>query len=586
MTLPDVFLTSAHAISQSVPKAQPSGPFISIENFESTLTDSEIPNFTEPATLTAMRKLGLVPKDLCKVTDKSVSDFPDLPEVRAHVKETIEKRRQMRISQIKEIREAILSERQVETVSEEPVFDDSKITAEMKEREERENRRIERMQQKEIESLIISELTRQKILRQELERQAQFQRALAEREAETKKRLAEDAARRKEKEQRVIARIEAKDKEALAKQRENERQAEERLKQEEEERRKLAREKAAAEQERLRKAAQRREDVEEQLKKEQRAARQKEMELAKRDADRAKKNLEDTQKARAERQERLIQTKQRLADAAEREQEMLERKRKELLKKEAEARQRLASFQARKKAAILEQQEKIKAETLKHLEYSKKLEEDEQKKNLAILTRQAAHEERLQKVFSEREQRIHQAKMAEKERIATVAERRAKSEASLSDLCQKMEVEDAEVEERVKQIRHENKIERLKKIAERQLLLRTMDENAKALERKREFENAEILRKKMEREKKALLLMELQRVLGKKRKEAALQSQFRRTEVLSEFKEFLKEGGEPNLEALATRFNLDLEEIKKKVEEGNRRPLSAHTESTSEASTG
>jgi len=60
--------------------------------------------------------------------------------------------------------------------------------------------------------------------------------------------------------------------------------------------------------------------------------------------------------------------------------------------------------------------------------------------------------------------------------------------------------------------------------------------------------------------------MELHRVMAKKRKEASIQTSFKRTEILREFKEFMKEGGEPNLDALAQRFNLDLDSIREKVE--------------------
>jgi hypothetical protein len=577
MTLPELFVTEA---AQSIPDTlakpslKPSVPLISIENFEHNLLDHEIPTFTEPATLTAMRKLGIIPRDLRKVTDASVSDFPDLSAVREHVKDTMTRRRAHRIEQIIEVRNSILANSDTESDRPLPLFADSKITAEMKEREERENQRIERMQQKAIESLIISELTRQKILKQDFERQKQLQISLAQREAEASKKREEEQSRRKKKEEEVFKRLEIREREMIRKQKRNEKEHDERLKQDEEQRKKLAKERAVAEQERLKKVAERHEEIAARLRQEYRKAAQKEKEFAERDKERAKKNAQDLQQTRMERQARVVQTKQRIAIAAHKEQEMLESKRIELLRKEEDARERLSEFQQKKKAELKAQQEKNREDVQKRRAYSKVLEAEERKKREEIIAKQALYEERLSKVLDEKEKRIEQAKRDESVRIAAIAERKAKSEMNASKLQRQMEQEDMEIEERVRQIKHENKIERMKKIAERQLLLKTMEENAKSLERKREYETAEILRKKLEREKKALLVMEFQRLIGKKRKQTALQNAFRRADVMEEFKGLIQEGGKPDLEVLAQRFNLDMNVMRQKVEEGRHPELS------------
>jgi hypothetical protein len=200
------------------------------------------------------------------------------------------------------------------------------------------------------------------------------------------------------------------------------------------------------------------------------------------------------------------------------------------------------------------------------LRYARQLEAEERCRQEQILERQRCHSARLTQLKAERRERIRNAQLAERHRIEEVAERRAKSEMSQVALVKRLEAEDAEMERRVAEIRHENKVDRMKKIAERQLLLRTMEENARALERRRQYEDAALLRRKLERERKAFLLMELRRLMARKKRDASIQTTFKRTEVLSEFREFMGEGGEPNLEALAKRFGLDLGTIRDKVE--------------------
>ena len=96
-----------------------------------------------------------------------------------------------------------------------------------------------------------------------------------------------------------------------------------------------------------------------------------------------------------------------------------------------------------------------------------------------------------------------------------------------------MEKKDREASERIAQIKHQNEIKRLNKIADQLLLQKSMEDNSKALERKRQFEQEEIVKKKQEREQKALLKMQLSESLGRKRRESSIQTTFKRTEIIN-----------------------------------------------------
>lgn len=59
--------------------------------------------------------------------------------------------------------------------------------------------------------------------------------------------------------------------------------------------------------------------------------------------------------------------------------------------------------------------------------------------------------------------------------------------------------------------------------------------------------------------------MQLNESLSKKRRESSIQTTFKRTEIINSFKEFMKEGGNPDVEELAKKYNIDIESLKKRV---------------------
>jgi hypothetical protein len=282
----------------------------------------------------------------------------------------------------------------------------------------------------------------------------------------------------------------------------------------------------------------------------------------------------------------MDESKRRLIEAAEKEQQILEQKRQDLLMRERKAQERFTEFQREKRAQLQKQQEKVQADAVKHHAVAEHLADLQQKKKEQILATQAGHSLRISKVLSERNARISKAKQDELARINAVNERRVQSQMSTAQLAKQVEQEDEETARRVAKIKHDSQVNRLKRIADRQLLIRIMDENAKALERRKAYESAEMIRKKVEREKKAMLLVELQQAFGMKRKAASIRTMFKRNDVRQEFREFLKEGGAPNLEALAERFNLDLDALKQKVEAGPRATLAPATDDAPAQSTG
>ncbi|OHT03196.1 hypothetical protein TRFO_29505 [Tritrichomonas foetus] len=62
------------------------------------------------------------------------------------------------------------------------------------------------------------------------------------------------------------------------------------------------------------------------------------------------------------------------------------------------------------------------------------------------------------------------------------------------------------------------------------------------------------------------MMKELNKSLGKKRRETSIQTTFKRTEIINSFKELMKEGGNPDIEELARKYDIDLESLKARID--------------------
>jgi hypothetical protein len=188
---------------------------VGILNFEDHFRDDQIPVFTEPSTLAAMERLVIEPRDLLRPQESDLAGLPNIPKVRARATGILLKRREMLIRQIIAEREAVFEEerrsRRSESarLSEDDSFRDDTAVREAA------IKRIERMQQREIEQLIISELIREQTLREEeemRERREMHQRELAH---EVRLKQAADAERRRQKNETMLARIQERERELL-----------------------------------------------------------------------------------------------------------------------------------------------------------------------------------------------------------------------------------------------------------------------------------------------------------------------------------------------------------------------------------
>jgi len=562
-----VFLTegrSKNLISDSEPEKPKIEGVVSIENFQS-LYPTGIPVFTEEETISAMKKLGITADELKYPSDGDYAGFPDVAEVRKHVETQLLERRNKKIQLISNVRNLIIKRKSHQDLdTNRPVSE--KINHALKEMEERDESRLIKLQQKEIESLIISELMRQKMIKQEQERIESVQQAISKRKEEHMSKINEEVKRRKEKELKVLERIEQREKEIVEKQQQRESEAETRKKAEQEEQRQRRILANQAEIERLKKIDNMKMQLEKQLKEEQAKAALKELEIKKREEDRVMQNQKEQEEHKTQIIKRMSEGKKRAEHNTLRERQLLEEKRNKIFEKEMKAKERLDLFQNKKRQTIESSKKKNYDDSEKHHKIAEKLKQDMENKRESILEKQEKHYEKLAKLQEMKKQKIIQAQEEEEKRIREVIEKREqalKEQAAIQEKLLKKYDEDTE---RVNLVKKEHEIEILKKAATTRLKTQITEENAKFLQKQKEIMLEDKILEKEEREAKALAKVDLKRRLGQKRKEAMIQSIFKKQTALSEFREILSQGGEPDIEALAKRFNLDIDELRQKVD--------------------
>jgi hypothetical protein len=139
---------------------------VEILNFKDHFRVDQIPVFTEPSMLAAMERLVIEPRDLLRPQESDLAGLPNVPKVCARATGILLKRRAMLIQQIVAEREAVFQEEwrsrcsESARLSEDDSFRDDAAVREAA---------IERMQQWEIEQLILAERVREQTLREEEE---------------------------------------------------------------------------------------------------------------------------------------------------------------------------------------------------------------------------------------------------------------------------------------------------------------------------------------------------------------------------------------------------------------------------------
>ena len=122
------------------------------------------------------------------------------------------------------------------------------------------------------------------------------------------------------------------------------------------------------------------------------------------------------------------------------------------------------------------------------------------------------------------------------------------------------------------------------KAAEQWLRLKIGEGNAKRLERRTEWEKQQTLKKIEDKARSVDELNEHKKTELIKRKRQAELITFKKNDMMKEFNGIMKTGGEIDLKKLAKQFDLDLDELEKKVEEESKRGIPEASNQDADAS--
>jgi hypothetical protein len=85
-----------------------------------------------------------------------------------------------------------------------------------------------------------------------------------------------------------------------------------------------------------------------------------------------------------------------------------------------------------------------------------------------------------------------------------------------------------------------------------------------------------------DRQVKATSFIQHQRELAIRKRDEKTKMDFQRDAILSEFREQLRRGGQLNVDELAKKYGIDIEELRRRVEEAGKRGKSEQTEQPEE----
>jgi hypothetical protein len=534
---------------------------IGILNFEDHFGD-KLPKFTETSTIEAMQRLFIDPSQLLKPTETDMNEYPNFPDCREKIESLLVKHRQMLIDQVIDEREVILHERK------------SKVTAVAQagevsyaEQQAAAIERIEKAQKTEIEQMIVAELIREQTVRDQIALREKLEARQLELAEEVKKRQAADCERRNQKTQVLMARQQERERELASLRKQQEEQIEKNRRVIEEMKAKRLKEMAEADVQRQKKAEAQREALDRQLEEEKKVILAKQKEQAARE-----------QEMLMRREARLVELKERNRQVREKQQaqfaifQQLAVKRMEERRKSMEVKEKTAKV--RYDSVIKSREdltEQVRARTATQVDRNRNakqvIEKTREERIRAVVFKDRQDQERRDKIAAERQERFARERQLEREKQEHIQQQNQERAAAQEKKAVLFEKKQEKEEKSVEVVLKRKADELTKKVAIQKVVDKLRDEiadrQAKQLHAKRQRQGELATH----REARALTYVDQQRVLALKKRDAATLLDFKKAETIHEFREFMKKGGRLNIDALAKKFNIDLEYLRRKVEE-------------------
>jgi hypothetical protein len=495
-----------------------------------------------------------------------MDEYPDFPDCRRKIESLFLRHRDVLINQIIDEREVVLSENRNRSSSLSGQSADPNYAEEHAAAIER----IEKLQKREIEQLIVAELIRERTMREEIavrEKLEARQRELAE---EVRQRQAADCERRNAKREVLLGRQRERERELADLRRQQEEQIEKNRRAIEEMKAKRMKDMAEADIQRQKKAEAQREALDRQLEEEKKAIVAKQKEQAIREREMQMRRIEKLNEMKERNQRIREEQRERFAISQQRVLQQFEERKKAIQLKEVAAKGRYEVII--KNRDDLSRQVRARSQMqLERNQMAKITVEKQREEHIrAIVFKDTKDQERRDAIMAKRIERFAREREIELEKKEHIERQR---QSRLEERKKKVELFEKKQEESEKSVEAALKTkadELTKKVAIQKVLDKLRDDAADRMakqhqaKRKRQGETA------AQREARAIVYVEQERELALKKRDAATLLDFKKEATIHEFRELMKRGGNLNIEALAKRFDIDLEYLRHRVEESKR----------------
>jgi hypothetical protein len=269
-------------------------------------------------------------------------------------------------------------------------------------------------------------------------------------------------------------------------------------------------------------------------------------------------------KLRIEAEERYEEGQRRVA-------EMTEQRRTVMEDKEIGARARYENLVRNRDAIAAKAKGRSQSQIDRHHQAKEELERGKEERIRGIVFKDSKDEERRREIMREKEMKMKQEREAliqKQEFIERQKEERRVAAARDAEEYGEKQKEDSKRVEEVQKKREEGRIQ---KVAIQKLKDQIQTENAERKQRQREYWIKEKRDLTEAREARALQYVSTRQEIVHKKQDAAAEREQKKGVVITEFRQLMKRGGDLDIEQLAKKFDIDLEVLRERVADANRR---------------
>jgi hypothetical protein len=265
---------------------------------------------------------------------------------------------------------------------------------------------------------------------------------------------------------------------------------------------------------------------------------------------------------------KAAETERRFAVSRAKSIEAAEEKRRNMLQKDAEAEIRINNLTRERDERIVgKQRAKSAAQAERYSAASRVLDAQRQERRESMAQKEWEADERKRQQMEDRMKEIHDMEQNRLQKLNRAQESLSSIQKERTEAGERAKERWGRDDDRAEEAKSQHDTEVHDRAELQKLKEELQAENAERVRKMRQLHLQEKGEEAQERQTRAHLYLENQQVLALRKREQKTKLDFEKAALISEFKENLRKGGNVNVEVLAKKFGLDLDELRKRVGE-------------------